>query len=29
MKLGVDADAFIENKAFALVVGATDFLKVF
>ncbi len=29
LKLGVDADAFIEDKAFALVVGATDFLKVF
>ena len=29
LELGVDADAFIENKAFALVVGATGFLKVF
>ena len=29
LKLGVDADAFIENKAFALVVGATGFLEVF
>jgi hypothetical protein len=29
LELGVDADAFIEDKAFALVVGATGFLKVF
>jgi len=29
LKLGVDADAFIEDKTFALVVGATGFLKVF
>ena len=29
LKLGVDAYAFIEDKAFALVVGATNFLKVF
>ena len=29
LELGVDADAFIENKAFALVVGATGFLEVF
>ncbi len=29
LELGVDADAFIKNKTFALVVGATGFLKVF
>ena len=29
LELGVDADAFIEDKAFALIVGATGFLKVF
>ncbi len=29
LKLGVDADAFIENKTFALVVSATGLLKVF
>ena len=29
LKLGVDADAFIEDKTFALVVGATGFLEVF
>ena len=29
LKLGVDADTFIEDKAFALVVSATGFLKVF
>jgi len=29
LELGVDADAFIEDKAFALVVGATGFLEVF
>ena len=29
LKLGVEADAFIEDKAFALVVGATGFLEVF
>ena len=29
LELGVDADAFIEDKAFALVVGSTGILKVF
>lgn len=29
LELGIDADAFIEDKAFALVVGATGFFKVF
>ena len=29
LELGVDADAFIKNKAFALVVVATGFLEVF
>ena len=29
LELGVDADAFIKNKAFALVVSATGFLEVF
>ena len=29
LELGVDADAFIEDKAFPLVVGAAGFLEVF
>jgi hypothetical protein len=29
LELGVDADAFIKNKTFALVVSATGFLEVF
>ena len=29
LELGVDADPFIEDKTFALIVGATGFLKVF